>query len=181
MATLLRVVILATAVWMGFHVISQGRHIRANPVGDPPIPKPAFLLAKVGAGISFLLVVLKAAFAPSHLTDGLNVVCLCLWTGGTVLFVTGISRLGGSLRVGLPEEQTALVTTGVYRFSRNPVYVGMYVMLAVSLIYAFSWLNLAAALTAFVLHHRIVLSEEKFLAAKFSDYEAYRAGVRRYL
>jgi protein-S-isoprenylcysteine O-methyltransferase Ste14 len=74
-----------------------------------------------------------------------------------------------------------LVTSGVYRFSRNPIYAGIFCLMAASLIYAFSWLNVAAVAIGALLHHRIVLGEEKFLASHFDGYDAYRKRVRRYL
>ena len=72
------------------------------------------------------------------------------------------------------------MTSSIYAFSRNPIYVGLYLILAASLIYAFSWVNLVAVVTAVVLHHRIILAEEQFLSLRFKEYDAYRLRVRRY-
>jgi len=77
----------------------------------------------------------------------------------------------------------SLVTTGPYRFSRNPMY------LAASLLYAGAalWLNqpwTLAALTPclLVIEFGVIQREERYLEAKFGDaYRAYRNAVRRWL
>ncbi|HYK91760.1 MAG TPA: isoprenylcysteine carboxylmethyltransferase family protein [Acidobacteriota bacterium] len=181
MATLLRILILAIAVWLPVQILICGIRVKANQFGNPPISRPAFLLAKVSAAISFILLILRAGFDPPHLSTIAEVVCIFLLLGGTIVFTLGLSRIGGSLRVGLPMEETTLVTSGLYRLTRNPIYVGMYWMMAASLLYAFSWLNLLSAVAAVVLHHRIILAEERFLATQFKDFQAYCSRVRRYL
>ncbi len=181
MTVILRVLVFVTAALLAFQVLIFGRHIRANPLGNPPIGRAAFVLAKVGAAVSFLLLLLEAAIGPRDLPAAKSVLCACLLIGGDIIFALGMSSLGGNLRVGLPQEETALVTSGVYAYTRNPIYVGLCFILAASLLYAPSWLNLVAVVTTVVLHHRIILAEEGFLARHFTDYEAYRSRVRRYL
>lgn len=180
MATFMRVFILASAGWLALAILLFGSRIRANSLGNPPIAKPAFFLAKLGVSVSCVLLILKAALSPPQQSDVASIVCLWLLMGGTLIFTLGLSQLGASLRVGLPREQTSLVRSGIYGWSRNPIYVGIYMIMGVSLLYAFSWLNLAAALAGVALHHRIILSEERFLATQFEEYETYRSKVRRY-
>jgi protein-S-isoprenylcysteine O-methyltransferase Ste14 len=83
--------------------------------------------------------------------------------------------------MGLPQDETALVSSGMYGFSRNPIYLGIFLIMGASLVYAFSWVNLVAVILGVALHHRIVLAEEKFLYRQFSGYEAYCRRVRRWL
>jgi protein-S-isoprenylcysteine O-methyltransferase Ste14 len=73
------------------------------------------------------------------------------------------------------------VTSGIYRVSRNPLYLGLHCLMVASLVYAFSLLNLVAVVEAILLHHRIILAEEKFLGERFPEYAAYRASVPRYI
>ncbi|MFS8535652.1 MAG: isoprenylcysteine carboxylmethyltransferase family protein [Limnochordales bacterium] len=82
-----------------------------------------------------------------------------------------------------PEQAAALVTGGIYRYTRNPMYLGMAVILAAWAV----WLdNLAAllgvpAFVAYISRFQI-LPEERALAARFgAAYEAYRRSVRRWL
>lgn len=82
-----------------------------------------------------------------------------------------------------PERTAVLVTSGLFRFSRNPMYLGQALLLAAWILYLGTWPALAAV-PAYVLYmNRFQIGpEERVLAAKFgADYEAYRARVRRWL
>jgi len=77
----------------------------------------------------------------------------------------------------------ALATDGIFRFTRNPMYVGgMTVLAGIALIFALDWLVLLMVPATFVLHHGIVSREERYLLRKFGDeYRSYRAKAPRYL
>jgi protein-S-isoprenylcysteine O-methyltransferase Ste14 len=81
-----------------------------------------------------------------------------------------------------PEQATALVTGGVFRVSRNPMYVGLLLCLLAWAIYLASPLSLAGPL-AFILYiNRFQIGpEEKILAGKFGpDFDRYKASARRW-
>ncbi|WP_082305005.1 isoprenylcysteine carboxylmethyltransferase family protein [Persicobacter sp. CCB-QB2] len=90
--------------------------------------------------------------------------------------------LGSSLRFGLPREQTKLKTSGPYRFSRNPIYLGLYLIIFAAALALNLWWAWAIAILNFIVYHRIIQAEESFLAEKFGDpYRDYCQSVRRYL
>ncbi|WP_088347002.1 MULTISPECIES: isoprenylcysteine carboxylmethyltransferase family protein [Rhodomicrobium] len=78
---------------------------------------------------------------------------------------------------------TALVTAGVYRFTRNPIYVGMALVYIGLCIFADSLVAIAwlpAALL--IVHHGVIRREERYLEAKFGEaYLAYKGSVRRWV
>jgi protein-S-isoprenylcysteine O-methyltransferase Ste14 len=76
-----------------------------------------------------------------------------------------------------------LVTSGLYRYSRNPMYVGVLLILSGWAIGLWSWaLALYAGGVAIAVHLRILLHEEPFLARAHPDeWPAYRVRVRRWL
>ena len=78
---------------------------------------------------------------------------------------------------------TTLVTTGPFRFSRNPLYVASTLAyLGVALLVNSLWVLLLLAPILLVMHFGIVRGEERYLAAQFGDaYRDYCARVRRYL
>jgi len=81
------------------------------------------------------------------------------------------------------EVSSALVTDGLYRYSRNPIYLGMEVLLIglALLLGSLTPLSMCVALSV-LLHYRFVLIEERMLAEKFgAEWEAYRARVRRWV
>ena len=82
-----------------------------------------------------------------------------------------------------PEKSAALVCSGVYRITRNPMYVGMaFILLAWAVYLASPWgligpLAFAAYITRFQ-----IKPEERVLAARFGDqFASYTARVRRWL
>ena len=78
---------------------------------------------------------------------------------------------------------TALVTSGIYRFSRNPIYVAttlMYIGGALAFRALPALLLLPVALVA--LHFAVIRREERYLEGKFGDeYRNYRTRVRRWI
>jgi len=81
------------------------------------------------------------------------------------------------------EPQSTLITTGPYRFSRNPLYLGgnVFVFFGASL-----WLRSPAAVAMTVLHLPLIdlfiRGEERQLEQKFGDqWRAYKKRVRRWL
>ncbi len=78
---------------------------------------------------------------------------------------------------------STLCTEGPFRFSRNPIYVGDWFLLAgVSLWLSTWWPLLFAPLIWALLRYGVIRHEEAHLEARFGDaYRAYRAQVRRWL
>lgn len=100
---------------------------------------------------------------------------------GVTVALAAIADLGASVRVGLPDEDTALKTHGLYRFSRNPIYTGIFLAIGGSCVLVPHWVNLVSAACAAAIHHQIVLGEERFLDARFgAEWRDYRRRVRRY-
>ena len=82
-----------------------------------------------------------------------------------------------------PEKSAALVSSGVYRITRNPMYVGMvFILLAWAVYLASPWalfgpLAFAAYITRFQ-----IKPEERVLAGRFGEaFASYQARVRRWL
>lgn len=82
-----------------------------------------------------------------------------------------------------PDEASALVVSGVYRITRNPMYVGMAFLLAAWAIYLASfWLLAGPLLFVLYITYWQILPEERVLSAKFgAAFDAYRAATRRWL
>ena len=82
-----------------------------------------------------------------------------------------------------PGSTSSMVVSGVYRVTRNPMYVGLVFILCGWAVYLWSWWALPGplAFAAYVGRFQIA-PEEKALSALFgADYLAYKARVRRWL
>ena len=143
----------------------------------PPIAWALAVLA--GLALNWLM---PLPFVPGMLPAG--------WLGATVFAlalvlvawaIATMTRSGSNVPTSLPT--TTIVGTGPYRFTRNPIYLGMFLGLA-GLAIAFDNLWLLATLVPFalVIRYGVVAREEAYLERKFGDvYGRYRARVRRWL
>ena len=93
----------------------------------------------------------------------------------------GVFRLAGT---GIEpfDEATTLVTSGFYRFTRNPMYMGMFLML-LGVAFLMGGIGALLPLPVFimVIRNNFVLGEERFLEAAFGQhYLDYKSEVRRW-
>jgi len=155
-------------------------------VGCIGINKKLFILGKLSLFTSFILILVQLYIINLSLFEKKGVflwICVALLGIGVMLFALAIIRLGTfSLRVGLAQENTSLRTTGIYRFSRNPMLLGLYLIALGSAIYVQNPINWILVIVALTIHHKIILAEEDFLHERFGDqWIEYRNKVRRYI
>jgi protein-S-isoprenylcysteine O-methyltransferase Ste14 len=149
----------------------------AQVVVRPPIAWALAVL--VGLALNWLI---PLPFMPPAVSAG--------WLGGTLfaialaLFawaIATVARAGSHVPTNMPT--TTIVDRGPYRFTRNPIYLAMFLGL-VGLAMAFDSLWLLAVLVPFalVIRYGVVAREEAYLERKFDDaYRRYRSRVRRWL
>lgn len=77
---------------------------------------------------------------------------------------------------------SALATTGVYAYLRNPMYIGLTLLLiGLGIAFASDWTLVMTVVFVLIIHFGVVLREERYLDAKFGeDYRQYKARVPRY-
>ena len=106
---------------------------------------------------------------------------------GLVLCALGVlpfRRAGTTVDPTRPERASALVTTGIYSVTRNPMYLGMLLVIVAWGLWLANAVGLILAPLAFVLYlDRVQIPrEERALAAAFgADYAGYASRVRRWL
>lgn len=109
---------------------------------------------------------------------------------GVALCLTGLSLLawslvsfGSSFRVGIDADHPdRLVTTGIFAFSRNPIYVSFGLILCGQFLIFPNWILLVYLGAGTWLFHRQVLREEAFSKQHYGEaYAAYCRRVRRYV
>jgi protein-S-isoprenylcysteine O-methyltransferase Ste14 len=101
--------------------------------------------------------------------------------GGLIFIIVSLLNLGKSVRVGLPSDQTTFKSHGIYKISRNPMYVGLHLVTLSSMIFSLNWIIIIMGIYSFVIYHFIIKGEEKFLKNRFGEsYLEYQRKVRRY-
>jgi protein-S-isoprenylcysteine O-methyltransferase Ste14 len=115
---------------------------------------------------------------------------LTLWPGlallalGLAILIPGRRALRtAGTNVNPSRPTTAIVTSGPYRFTRNPLYVGVTLVYSGLTLAIDTWWGFVLLAPVFcILHLGVVLREERYLEQKFGDtYREYRSRVRRYL
>lgn len=173
---------------MGIALFIQGVILKLHKngvMGKPPIGKAWFLISKLTFFTSCGLCIMQAIKVKFIYTDVPDYIS---WIGA-VLIITGcifemfsFMSLGSALKFGLPEEKTSLKTKGLYKISRNPIYLGFFIICAGSLLYYPNLINGFLIIVSVYLHYRITLAEEKFLEKTFSEeWISYKKKVRRYI
>ncbi|MBM3093412.1 isoprenylcysteine carboxylmethyltransferase family protein [Ensifer sp. T173] len=113
----------------------------------------------------------------------LHAVGLVLMTLGGGLTMLSQWAMRHSWKIGIPEEQDApLVTSGLYAFSRNPIYVGMVTALTGTVLAVPNVASVALTLSAWISISYQIHMEETYLSRAFGEaYGAYCKRVRRWI
>jgi protein-S-isoprenylcysteine O-methyltransferase Ste14 len=144
------------------------------------VPPPVYYIVGFLAGVALELI-----FPTSSPPLGVRL-AVALIAGGAWLALDGAAmvffrRAGTSMAPINPT--TALVTSGPYRFTRNPMYVGM-AFLYVALAFAFGviWALVFLPAVIVAIDRLVIAREEPYLERKFGQaYRDYKTRARRWL
>jgi protein-S-isoprenylcysteine O-methyltransferase Ste14 len=144
---------------------------------------PVALVLLVGAG---MFVVARYARAFAWPVPGREVLAALLFATGVAIALAGVvafRRMHTTVNPTRPDTSSAVVSTGIYGITRNPMYLGMLLALAAWAV----WLGNGLALlflplfVAWMTRFQIV-PEERALADRFRPvYAEYRRSVRRWI
>jgi protein-S-isoprenylcysteine O-methyltransferase Ste14 len=153
---------------------------RADVIARPP--RIAYLLLAIGAVLEWLrpLSLLPPGW-PAAFRYGLGGLLVVLGIAIVTVALRAFRRAGTNVET--PKPTIALVTGGLYAWSRNPMYVALAILFAGIAVLANSgWLTALWVVYVGVLRVGVIVAEERYLEGKFGDqYRAYRARVRRWL
>lgn len=186
------VVLAVTAAWLalatrrtsasiGSHAYGFGQSVRqrlARLLFTGSLVGAALALVAYSAGATTPLLHPIADEAPIVRLTGLG-----LAIGGQALTLFARGDMGRRWRIGVPEvAPDALVTTGLFGLSRNPVFVGMLMMAAGLAVAVPSPAVIACAVAFWIACEIQVRDEERFLQHSFGPaYADYRSAVRRWI
>ncbi len=142
---------------------------------------PPFLLA--GSLLLGLLIrrIIPFNFLPWEISVPLGPVVIVASFG---LFLWAVLTMrAGHASIPTSEPTDAIVKSGPYRFSRNPIYVAMLALhVGVGVWTDSVWFFVLAGLSALLLWWGVISREERYLERKFgADYLVYKARVRRWI
>jgi protein-S-isoprenylcysteine O-methyltransferase Ste14 len=147
--------------------------------GVPIAPPLLFVLPIVGS-------LVLEWFVPTSFAHG-----AFRWILGAIFFLTGLAlNISGFVtqkRAGtdpIPfNPSTRIVSHGPYRFSRNPMYIGLALCtLGIAILVDSAWMLLAVPIGLVLIDRLIIMREERYLERKFGEeYLSYKQRVRRWI
>ena len=148
----------------------------AQVIIHPPV---AWGLAVI-AGLALNRLV-RLPFLPTDLPAGwLGAMVFVLGLALGICSIVTIVRAGSNIPTNRPT--TTIVQSGPYRFTRNPIYLGMFLgQIGLAITFDDLWLLMMLVPFALVIRYGVVAREEAYLTRKFGDaHRGYCSHVRRW-
>jgi protein-S-isoprenylcysteine O-methyltransferase Ste14 len=144
------------------------------------VPPPLFYIAGFLVGVA-VEAVLPIDRPPLAITILMTAIGFAGWLALDGAAMLSFNRAGTSLVPIRPSA--ALVTTGPYRFTRNPMYLGMaFLYLAFALGLGFVWPLIVLPLVLVAVDRLLIAREEAYLVRRFGQsYRDYLKATRRWL
>lgn len=186
LAILISLPILATFV-LGAFLARSGKSAMGKPTIQPVLfYSGKFLLFGVWALFAFLAIFpqyrhwVPLQIQP-EIPDVQKLLAAVFLIPANLIIVPAYLSMGLITNIGLPTGKHELRTSGIYRFSRNPMYSSFIFMNTATFLFLPSILLLAIMLYGMIVHHFIILGEERYLENEFGEeFRVYKSRVPRY-
>jgi protein-S-isoprenylcysteine O-methyltransferase Ste14 len=150
---------------------------------DVAIKPPLLFLGALALGclLTVLLPIGPGLASPNGLALTVGSIFIALGFALALFSAWAFHRAGTNVVPGQPA--TALVTTGPYQVTRNPIYVGFVLLyFGLAVVLTSVWVLVLIVPTVMILQRGVIAPEEAYLEQKFDDsYRRYKARVPRWL
>ena len=145
-------------------------------------PPPLVFLAGILLGVACEYVVVPAPVPVSRAISAVSGLFILIAGVGVIASARILFQRTGQNPVPW-KPSPSLILKGPYRFTRNPMYLGVTLFeVGLGLMVNNLWISLFAVPALVTVHFVAVLPEERYLSEKFGEsYKAYLTRVRRYL
>ena len=184
---LIAILILATFYTFYFAklAIQRRQSIKTNQMGIGNKPRKVLLIERIMSCATVLEVIISIAsifLVKQFPATEFRITGIVIGIIGVFFFALATITMKTSWRVGIPEEKTTLITNGIYKWSRNPAFVGFdFLYLSICLLFFNLPLLLVSVWSAVMLHLQILQEEEHMQHMFGEEYAAYKKQTLRYL
>ena len=174
------------AIYIGKMILQKKKGIQTDQIAKRKRKDKVFyteLFLKIATYLVVVVEVISILFFDSQKINWLYIIGIVFGVAGDVFFAMAVFTMKDSWRAGLAEnDKTEMISDGIYKFSRNPAFLGFdCVYIGLLLMYVNIPLLLCSVFAMIMLHLQI-LQEETYLANVFGDeYLGYKSKVCRYL
>lgn len=173
------------SIYLVKQLAQKKQGIQTQHIGKGNKPKKTLIVEKLMGNCSWIIVVIELVsilWNANHSNAFFKCVAILLMLMGDIFFLLAVLTMRDSWRAGIArEDETKLITNGIYQISRNPAFLGFYlVYIGVMLAFINIPLVIMTVMTIGAFHMQI-REEEKFLEQRFGEeYVAYKKQVGRY-
>lgn len=165
-------------------VIQKKQSIKTNQMGVGNKPKKVLVTERIMSVATILTGVMGVCnifFVKNFLIPELRIAGIVIGVVAVIFFALATITMKNSWRVGIPEEKTSLVTEGIYKWSRNPAFVGFDLLYISMCILFFNIPLVVVSVWAAVMLHLQILQEEEHMHNMFgAEYDEYKKHTMRY-
>lgn len=159
-------------------VIQKKQSIKTNQMGIGNKPKKVLIIERIMSIATVLtcIVGISSIFlVKEFLMAELRIAGIAIGVIAVLFFALATITMKNSWRVGIPEEKTSLITNGIYKWSRNPAFVGFDLLyFSMCLMFFNIPLVLVSVWAAVMLHFQILQEEEHMYHMFGEEYDKYR-------
>ncbi len=165
-------------------LIQKKQSIKTNQMGTGNKPEKVLLIERImsiATVLTSMIGISSIFLTKQFLTPELRITGIVIGILAVLFFASATITMKSSWRVGIPEEKTSLITNGIYKWSRNPAFVGFDLLyLSMCLLFFNIPLVLVSVWAAIMLHLQI-LQEEAHMHKMFGEtYDQYKKHTSRY-
>lgn len=165
-------------------IIQKRQSIKTNQMGIGNKPKKVLLIERimsVATVMTCVVGVLSIFLVKKYPLVELRMIGILVGVMAVVFFALATLTMKANWRVGIPEEKTSLVTEGIYKWSRNPAFVGFDLLYVSMCLMFFNIPLLLVSIWAAVMLHLQILQEEVHMQNMFGEeYKQYKQQTFRY-
>lgn len=126
------------------------------------------LLMSIATLAAPVIQILSIIFGWNHMPANARFTGFCIGMLGDIIFLASVLCMKDSWRAGIPDkDRTKLVTTGIYRYSRNPAFLGFDFMYVGLLLMYFNLSMFVVSAFAIIMLHLQILQEERYLTENY--------------
>lgn len=127
--------------------------------------------------------IISILFEWNMLPENIRMLGVILGIAGDFIFLAAIVTMKDSWRAGISEnDNTDFISSSIYRYSRNPTFLGFDLMYIGIVLQYFNLLLFSITIFTILIFHIQIVQEEKYLTTVFGEkYLTYKKQVRRYL